>query len=82
MKKEENEIIFIHPNGYVLARYPMEGYEPGDIKEIRDFLAKSIKCNTEDIKVKITGMVGHRPKKGSSLNIKLLDSKAIRDFFE
>jgi len=82
MKKENKQIIFLLTDGTILAKYPIALYEPGDIKETRKLLAKKMKCSLEDIKVKITGIQGHRPKSDGIINIKLIDSKTIKDFFQ
>jgi hypothetical protein len=82
MKTKDRQIIFIHGNGHVIYDLPLDTYEPGDIKETKEKLAKDLRCKPEEIEVRITGIHDGRTFKGSSLKFKLIDSIAVKRFIK
>ena len=55
METGNKHIIFIRDADCILE-LPLDGYEPGDIKETRERLAQKLNCSPKDIEVRITGL--------------------------
>ncbi len=55
METKDRYIIFIRGNDHILE-VPLDGNEPGDIKEIRERLAQELQCSPQEIDVRITGI--------------------------
>jgi hypothetical protein len=78
---QERQIQFIHTNGTVVHDISLDTYTPGDIQETREILAQEMNCSVDDIRVKITGIRHGKAKKAPSVRSRLIDGKALRDFF-
>ncbi len=66
LETNERRIVFIHGKDRVLLVMPLDGYEPGDIKEAREKLAEENQCKLEEIEVRITGVKDRKEKKRPS----------------
>ncbi len=82
MGTRERLIIFMLDGENVVHSMSLDEYESGDIRETKESLAKELACSPDEIKVRIIGARNGKPKKGPSLNIRLVDGDTIRHFFE
>ncbi|MBA4417232.1 MAG: hypothetical protein C0392_04885 [Syntrophus sp. (in: bacteria)] len=80
METKDRQIIFIHGNDHILCDLPLDAYEPGDIKETKEKLAKELQCKPEEIEVRITGIYDGRTVKGPTLKFKLIDGNTVKKF--
>jgi len=82
MEMKNRQIIFIHGNNHIICDLPLDAYEPGDIKETKERLAKELRCKPEEIEVRITGIHDGRTVKGPTLKFKLIDNLTVRKFIK
>ena len=81
MGAEERQILFIDSTGTVIHNLPLDFYSAGDIREAREALAKKLNLNPDDIRTRVTGLRHGKAGKDSSICVRLIDRKTLRDFF-
>ena len=83
METKDRRIIFMLGDGNVICDLPLDAYEPGDIKETKEKLAKELGCTPDEIEVRITGLhTGRGENKGPSLKLQLIDSNTVKKFIK
>ena len=82
MDTRDRQIIFTLGDGNVICELALDVYEPGDIKDTKEKLARELGCTPEEIGVKITGLHTGKGDKGSTLKFQLIDSNTVKKFIK